>query len=448
MFVSVKLKVLLDNSGSTIDIPGLLTPEGPFLPLVDYFLARHIARSLSWMDKVERSVRLFLEYMHANPDEGGRTLFENFAKRLYSGTVDGKRGADDSNLYWRPRRSTEASGIITNLSLFFDWIGANSPFAAGLNPLVRAQSAEVRWNDAARRYRRERKLLGHLWSSLDASKEETRRVRPKPAPATRRSEPPAFPDDRFKELIESGFRVGRRMDHRGICITLLLHGAGFRPSEPFHLYVEDVIPDPRDPSLALVRLHHPSDGLSPRTTREASRTSRSTYLLERYGLKPRDKLTSGCKAGWKGGLCDEAYYMQARWFEPEYGRMFLHHWMLYLQQLVQVERNHPFAFVNLGREPQGDMYKLGQFNDAHANACRRIGLKVLKSLGTTPHGHRHAFGRRLKKAGFSEYYIQIFMHHAAIESQEPYTQPTSAEIAAALDAGAQRLASTHSRPTN
>lgn len=441
MFVSVKLRVLLDNSGSTIDIPGLLTPEGLLFPLVDYFLARHVSRSLSWMDKVERSVRLFLEYMFANPGETGRTLFENFAKRLYSGTIDGKTGIDHSDLYWKPRRSTEASSIITNLTLFFDWIGQNSPVAATLNPLVQAQSVEAKWNDAARRYRRERKLLGHLWSSADTSKERTRRIRPKPSPKTRKADPPAFPDNRFKELIDMGFRVGDRPDHRGICIALLLHGAGFRPSEPFHLYVEDVIPDPQDPSIALVRIHHPSDGQSPQNS-----APRSAYLLERFGIKPRDKLTSEERAGWKGAWCDAPYYMEARWFEPEYGRMFLNHWKLYLQQLVQVDRNHPFAFVNLGREPLGAMYKLGQFNDAHAKACRRIGLKVDKQLGTTPHGHRHAYGRRLKKANFSEYFIQIFMHHSSIESQETYTQPSSSEIAAALDAGAKRLAHRNQNP--
>ncbi|MFX1679934.1 gamma-mobile-trio recombinase GmtY [Mitsuaria sp. CC2] len=435
MFVSVKLKVALDNSGNTIDIPGLLTPKGPFSPLVDYFLARYIARSLSWMDKVERSVRLFLEYMHANPCEDGRTLFENFAKRLYSGTVDGTTGVDDSQLYWKPRRATEAASIITNLTHFFDWIGANSPLAAELNPLVPANSVEARWSEAAQRYRRERRLLGHLWSPADASSHETRRVRPKPPPPTRRADPPAFPEDRFEELIKSGFRVGNRQDHRGICITLLLHGAGVRPCEPFHLFVEDVISDPRDASMALVRIHHPSDGQSPKVG-----LTRAAYLMERFGLKPRDKLTTESNAGWKGVRCDEPYYMEVRWFEPEYGRLFLHHWKLYLQKLVQVERNHPFAFANLGREPRGEMYKLGQFNDAHARACRRIGLAVAKELGTTPHGHRHAYGQRLKNAGISPYFIQICMHHISVESQEVYTQPTGAEIAAALKAGAQRLA--------
>ncbi|MBL8280263.1 MAG: site-specific integrase [Pelomonas sp.] len=443
MFVSVKLRVLLDSSGSSVDVPGLLTPGGLFSPLLDYFLDRQLARSLSWMDKVSRSVRLFLEYMQANAREEGRTMFANFAKRLYSGTLDETTGVDTSGLYWRPRRSADASGIITDLTLFLDWVGQNSRVAAGLNPLVPASGVERRWNEAARCYRRERALLGHLWSAKDDERAQTRRVRPKPSPATRPSEPPAFPEHRFADLISHGFRVGDRIDHRGICITLLLHGAGFRASEPFHLYVEDVVPDPKDPTSALVRIHHPSDSPAPVSWTDAlkrpKRGTRAVYLLERYGLKPRDKLTTSAKAGWKGGWCDAPYFMEARWFEPAYGRRFMEHWLQYLQQLAQVERNHPFAFANLGREPRGEMYKLGQFNDAHADACRRIGLTVSKAAGTTPHGHRHSYGRRLKRAKVDEFFIQMFLHHCSPDSQIPYTQPNSEEISEALREGAARL---------
>jgi uncharacterized membrane protein len=95
-------------------VPGLLTPEGPFWPLLDYFLDRQLARSLSWMSKVCLSVRLFLEYMQANECEQGRVLFSNFAKRLYSGTAEPATGLDPSGLYWQPRRSNNASGIITD----------------------------------------------------------------------------------------------------------------------------------------------------------------------------------------------------------------------------------------------------------------------------------------------------------------------------------------------
>ena len=96
---------------------------------------------------------------------------------------------------------------------------------------------------------------------------------------------------------------------------------------------------------------------------------------------------------------DQAYYKQAYWFVPEYGEWFLQLWHRYLEQVARIDRNHPFAFINLIRQPVGAMYTLTQYNKAHAAACERIGLTVGKALGTTPHGHRHAYGLRLRTAG-------------------------------------------------
>lgn len=85
------------------------------------------------------------------------------------------------------------------------------------------------------------------------------------------------------------------------------------------------------------------------------------------------------------------------------------------------------------------MYTLSQYNKAHAAACRRIGLTVSKALGTTPHGHRHAYGRRLRNAGVDKALIRRFMHHASQESQEVYTRANTQEALVALEAAAQRL---------
>jgi integrase len=129
---------------------------------------------------------------------------------------------------------------------------------------------------------------------------------------------------------------------------------------------------------------------------------------------------------------------------PEYGEWFLHLWTRYLEQVARVERSHPFAFINTVREPVGAMYTLAQYNKAHAAACERIGLSVGKTFGTTPHGHRHAYGRRLRNAGVDKTFIRRFMHHASIESQEVYTQANTRETMAALEAAAQRLRDKHS----
>ena len=110
--------------------------------------------------------------------------------------------------------------------------------------------------------------------------------------------------------------------------------------------------------------------------------------------------------------------------------------------------HHPFAFVNLVREPIGAMCTLNQYNRAHAAACERIGLTVSKALGTTPHGHRHAYGRRLMNAGIDKSLIRRCMHHASLESQEVYTQANSREALAALEAAAQRLRGTTTEATD
>ena len=53
--------------------------------------------------------------------------------------------------------------------------------------------------------------------------------------------------------------------------------------------------------------------------------------------------------------------------------------------------------------------------------------------GTTPNGHRHAYGQRLKNAKMPERIIQIAMHHKSINSQKVYTEPTVADVTASLN---------------
>lgn len=451
MFVSTKAKVITDETGAWVELPALLTPAGVLVPLLDYFLARQHVRSLSWMRKVVQSVQLFLEYLQANPQQrDGPVLFSNFAERLYGGTFDLATGSDGCGLCWSPRSSADARNTITDLTLLFDWMGENNLTAAALNPKVKASGYDLQWLRIARQYRRDNSLLGHLWSRTDCSP-QARKVQAKTVPSVQESEPPAFPDDRFDELLEKGFRVGSRIDYRGILITLLLHAAGFRESEPFHLFIEDVVPDPRKANSALVRIHHPREGFAPNGWRDAfgrpRQGNRATYLAEKFGLKPRNIALDIRHAGWKGGIHDGKYYKQAYWFEPRYGELFLAVWQKYLHQVARIERAHPFALINLTRGPLGGMYTIGQYNKAHAAACRRIGLKVAKDRGTTPHGHRHAYGRRLKNAGVEKTMIRRFMHHSSLESQVVYTQPSSTEIQSALELAANRLALTIGAPS-
>jgi integrase len=448
VFVTVKARVYTDTSGVYTQLPALLTPAGALEPLLDYCLYRSHDRSLTWMTKVTRAVRMFLEYLHTNPVElDSYRLFQNFAQRLYTGTFDRETGLDPCGLCWPPRSPQDASHIITHLTDFFDWLGEMRPEAANVNPRYAGGSFDRRTDEAAYQYRRSKAFLGHTWAANASPAETGRRVRGRRLPKVEKGEPPAFPEERFEELLVKGFCAAGRQDYRGMLITLLLHGAGFRESEPFHLYIPDVFPDPANPRQAKVLIHHPSHGKAPPEWRDergrARKGNRAEYLAHQFALAPRTDLMDRRHAGWKGGTHDGPYYKQAYWFLPEYGEWFLHLWHRYLEQVARIERDHPFAFINLNREPVGAMYTLTQYNKAHAAACERIGLTVSKVLGATPHGHRHTYGRRLRNAGVDKALIRRFMHHASLESQEVYTQANTREALAALEAAAQRLRGMH-----
>lgn len=453
MFVAVKARVYTDATGVYTEIPALLTPVGVLEPLLDYCLSRSHDRSLTWMSKVTRSVRMFLEYLQTNPSERDTyRLFQNFAQRLYTGSFERETGIDPSDLCWVPRSPQEASHIITHLSDFFDWLDEMRPDACRVNPRYAGGVFDRQTDETAYQYRRSKAFLGHTWAANASTAVSGRRMRGRRLPKVEKGEPPAFPEERFEELLVTGFFAAGRRDYRGMLVTLLLHGAGFRESEPFHLYIPDVVPDPTSPREAKVLIHHPSYGAAPADWRDQRgrprKGNRAEYLGHQFGLVPRTDLMDRRHAGWKGGMHDGAYYKQAYWFVPEYGEWFLQLWHRYLEQVARVERNHPFAFINLNREPLGGMYSLTQFNKAHSAACERIGLTVSKALGTTPHGHRHAYGRRLRNAGVDKALIRRFMHHASLESQEIYTQANTREALAALEAAAQRLRGTrHDAPS-
>lgn len=445
VFVTLKCRVFVDQTGAYTEIPATLTPAGWLMPLVDYCVAHSHSRSPSWMLKVNRSVRLFLAYLLANPDEhSSYTLFQNFAQRLYTGTFDRNSGLDPSWLCWRPVSTAEAARTIRNLTDFFGWLGGHRPAGNLVNPRYTGNAYDRMADEAAYRFRRDLAFLGHTWNP-HGKPGKSHIVRARRTPKAEKEEPPAFPDDRFMDLLGEGFVVAGRPNYRDMLITLLLHGAGFRYSEPFHLYLTDVSRDKANHKQAEVQIHHPSDGVAPKdrvwmNERGEQKTGiRATYLAERYSLSPRHQLLDSRAAGWKGGAYDGEWFKRAYWFVPMLGELFLTLWYRYLEQVARMERSHPFAWVNLSQEPKGGMYCLMQYWRAHARACRRIGLEVGKELGTTPHGHRHAYGRRLAAGGLSEDYIRRCLHHAGLDSQGVYTSPTTQQIRDSLLEGAERL---------
>jgi integrase len=88
----------------------------------------------------------------------------------------------------------------------------------------------------------------------------------------------------------------------------------------------------------------------------------------------------------------------------------------------------------------GAPYKLGCFKKAYARAISRIGLSPSKRNGTTPHGHRHAYGYRLEEVGIIPQTIKNCMHHHSISSQLVYTRPEVEKMNAELTDAEARLA--------
>lgn len=444
----VKASLKTDSTGARLFLPVLVTSAGVLEPLVDYFNSRAYARSVKWMFDVASAVKLFLEYLSTNPAERDNyRLFRNFAQRLITGTFDARTGDDPSGLGWTPLDRGRVNKFVRCLNDFFDYLSETRPAAALFNPKYSGSAYDRMVDETAYQYRRDKAFLGHYWAtSGNADGPTVELYRPGRNVHREATEPPAFPDEHFERLITEGFRVGKRYDYRNILITLLLHGAGFRESEPFHLYISDVMPDPANPRSALVLIHHPSEGIAPGDWRDTYRGGRKAYrreyLQHRWGMQPRDEVIGYHRAGWKGGAHEsdfDSLYFRAYWFEPWWGELFLTVWYKYLEEIACIKRDHPFALVNTGREPVGGMYTLSQYNKAHARAVRRIGLEVSKAAGTTPHGHRHAYGQRLRRADVIPELIRRFMHHSSIASQEPYTVPPLSEALSALKDAAERL---------
>lgn len=440
-----KLRVFFDSTGRPFLTYAVLTPMGVIRPLVNYFLEHARDRSVKWALATAQAVALLVEYLQANPEER-RTdvLLAGFGHAIARGTV-GVNYSDPSGLFWQSRSTDAARRVLARVNGFLAWRLNQDTRLAAQWPTPPWDKFSEMVDEAAYQLRREKAFLGHAWAPtrMESGLPRTPQMFGAPrVPQSTPRNPPAFPERRFFELLNKGFYVGGRRDYRGMCITLLLHGAGFRESEPMHLFVEDVQPDPVNPKSALVAIHHPSEGKAPGADATLERMSRSDYLATQWGLAPRHQSVGYRHSGWKGGLHEtigDSKVFRAHWFPPVFGELFLQLWHRYLEQVIQFDRDHPYAFINLRRAPFAEPYTLAMFNKAHCRAVQRIGLVVSQELGTARHGHRHAYGQRLKKSNVSAKTTQICMHHTSISSQDVYTRESEREVYNALAAGAATL---------
>ena len=440
-FSVVNAKVISDNTGASRSMRVLTSSLGVSRPLIDYCLSMH--RSFSWQSKLLRAAKLFLEYAEVNSfnakDE--THLFRNFSNALYRGTIDLKTLTDPTGLYWHGIERGQVNYMITQLSDFFEWLEPSRGSPSGkFNPQYDGNFHDKQIDLQAYLYRRNKAFLGHSWSTKPIKK--ARRVRGEPVSKVYSTRPPMFPEDRFEELLFKGFNISGKYDYRGMLITLMLFGGGLRVCEPFHLFVADVKPHWDDPNKAFVAVHHPSHGSAPNRWENGYRQgkgSRQEYLAAEFGLSPRHQVTGKLHAGWKHPALDAKWYMQVHWFPEIYGQWFMKIWIQYMKQVASIPRNHPYAWINIDRQPLGGIYSVSQYQKALQAAVERIGLIFGKSYGTTAHGFRHAFAQRARTGDIDPLILQRLLHHCSLESQQVYTQPEAHEALIAIRSATAKL---------
>ncbi|MCP3728371.1 gamma-mobile-trio recombinase GmtY [Paraburkholderia sp. CNPSo 3272] len=443
----------------------VLTGEGgapqAMQQLVEYVIEHGRTRSLAWQRDLARAVGLLVDFLHANvalfrSDPNRPQVLAAFGDALVSGTID-LGGSDPSGLYWEPKSVSRAKVILNAVTAFSDWL-VNRYDTTALNPWRSAAVAEqiAYWRRFEKRGTHA--LLSHTMNRSDhvgaAKRVRTVQILRKTAVA-HGSPPKTFPGTAMVDLITKGFALPgkdlalpwyERINVRDAMITILLHGGGLRQSEPFHLYVTDVAVDPLAPNRAMVRLFHPEQGVAPPDfldpmTKKRLHGDREIYLRTKWQLEPRTLLHGRFHAGWKDlQLTDQSEkYALVHWFPGFWGEVFLFLFRIYITQNRSRRYAHPYLFVSHKDTVAGDPYTIDSFRQAHAKAVRRIGFAVGKDLGTTPHGHRHAYGQSLVSAGIDQKVVQYALHHKAIESQAPYTVPAPGAIDSVLGVAESRL---------
>lgn len=443
-----KAIVIEDDSGVRSEILVLVTSRGVLTPLLNYVLHKQQeGRSYSWMDRLCRAVSLFIDYMEHNKHcfDDPHLLFRTFVKRMYSGTI-GDDGLDPSGLYWIPRSSDATAQLISSLNGFFDWLTQNEGVEP-LNPLVEANTYEQRLNYAAWYQKNRHDFLGHIKSAkLNDVVRQVRLVKGRGRTVRTDDDAVSFPENLVGRFFAEGFGGSNdpRVNLRDRLILLLMHGGGLRVSEALSLWVDDVQSNPKEPDSALVRVYHPEDGRAPHGWKSyRGQTNRAAYLREEYGLTPRNRVIGTKRLGWKTRVMDHKdNYIQVWWYPTYYGKLFWHLWQEYRNRTFRIKRQHPYAFMAFSKRHLGNAYTMNAYLYNYESALRRIGKVPSKSDGRDPHGHRHAYGRRLARADsdlITPIMIKKCLHHASLESQVPYTAPSMSEVTNALCAATAKL---------
>lgn len=299
------------------------------------------------------SVGLFIDFIAARGaehyDKAHRhRIFQDFADALVIGTVE--NGNDPSGLLWLPGNQRTARKAVADVTAFSDWLVEEH----GTKPLNPARQATVAEQIAYwRAWKRCSKasLLKHIKATARARKRANvgHVVNVKGhRPALPWSDEPAFPEAMFPKLIQVGF--ARRPEEawttlRDQMITLLLHEGGLRPSEPMHLWFDDLLCDPTDNTLSIVHVYHPTDGLrafvDPLTGTERH-LSRAEVLRLQYDRVALTLNPGKRRVGWKNPLLSDRLeqYFHVFWRSDDAARAFLRLYLAYKDARPAITKHH------------------------------------------------------------------------------------------------------------
>lgn len=244
-------------------------------------------------------------------------------------------------------------------------------------------------------------------------------VNPKTGRTIQRKNNSYFPPDKVLKLISATTNIRDKL------ALMLLFFGGLRESEILHLYVTDITaPD----GEAEIRIGHPELSIYEWDDQFRGKQvgNRQTFLEQRYGLTPRNKLglRHPYHAGWKGMMyAKRDRYLEAdfHWLLPDVGRYFAKLHRIYQHQhRAGILDSHPYYFINLEGDSYGTATKMSNLTKIFYRAAERIGLSS-SDRGVNPHGARHFYGYFL--ASFLKIPIekaQVMLRHASIASTEVY----------------------------
>lgn len=404
-----------------------------------------LGRSKAWESQFIQAVRLLIDYSitHENHFNNPKVMFESFATRLHDGIKVLNEG-----LLWSPRSEDNTNRLIQHLTNFSDWLYYESDEKSViLNPKREATQAERILNLAAYNHRMNNSFLKHTYTAQHRAEavNYTRNV-VKRKVANKPDEPKkTFPSEKFMPLLFEGFKKGKAKRHQSlfnthrvdyILITLLLNTFGLRISEPFHLFVDDVIPTGENELF--IKVFHPSKGLAPKRGRDKYRNqnlSRGEFLQREYGMSDRKSINGSLHSGWK--IEDLKEFPCFFFAESEYYKLFVNLFKLYLANRVEPSkgREHPFLFTDESGEP----LTYAAYKQAHERAVKKIGMTSLLEYGGVPHCHRHSYGQRLADASVEPRIIKAALHQTSIESQIVYTEAVNSKVKLSLIEGTKKL---------